>query len=72
MVNWVCYQLCRGKHVLLFKIHVQGPNHFVCVNSKLSHVILVTTLIMFITMQTWITFVIHIEGPIRSLYKVLL
>ena len=35
------------------------------------HVILWYPLNMFITMKTWITFIIHIEGPIRS-YKVLL
>ena len=23
-----------GKHVLLFMIHVKGPNHLICVNSK--------------------------------------
>ena len=31
---WVFYHLYKGKHVLLFMIHVQGPNYLICVHSK--------------------------------------
>ena len=58
--TWVCYHLCRVNMSCYSPIQ-----NIACCSSVTLYCY------MFITMKTWITFTVHIEGPIRS-YEVLL
>ena len=65
--TWICYHLCRVNMSCYSWFMFRGPDHLSVFIQNLA--CYSVTLNMFSTMKTWITFIIHIEGPIRS-YKV--